>query len=187
MTQGTPIEETVRCRLRTLRYARGWSLDELARRTNIGASTLSRLETGGRRIAIDHLVVLARALDTTVEELLGAGEEEDVDISPRRDRAGDTTYWMLTRPDDPSGRVVVKQRFPEHPQPPKSRTHPGRDWFYVLTGTIHLRLGARELLVPAGKAASFDTMAPHSMSGHNGPAEILSILDHHGERAHLQD
>jgi hypothetical protein len=30
-------------------------------------------------------------------------------------------------------------------------------------------------------------MTPHSMSGHNGPAEILSIFDHHGERAHLHD
>jgi hypothetical protein len=28
-------------------------------------------------------------------------------------------------------------------------------------------------------------MTPHSMGGHGGPAEILSILDHHGERAHL--
>lgn len=187
ITQNQSIESTARHRLRTLRQARGWSLDELARRTHIGASTLSRLETGGRRLAIDHLVALARALDTTVDELLVAGEEENVVISPRRDRAGDMTYWMLTRPDDPSGRVVVKLRIPERAQPLEPRTHPGRDWFYVLTGTLRLRLGDRELLIRSGKAASFDTMTPHSMTGHGGPAEILSILDRHGERAHLHD
>lgn len=185
ITQDTTIENTARHRLRTLRQARGWSLDELARRTHISASTLSRLETGTRRLALDHLVALARALDTTVDELLVADEEEDVVISPRRDHAGDTTYWMLTKPDDPSGRTVVKQRIPEHLKLPESRTHPGRDWFYVLSGTVRLRLGERDLLIGAGKAASFDTMTPHSISGHTGPAEILSIFDHHGERAHL--
>jgi hypothetical protein len=30
-------------------------------------------------------------------------------------------------------------------------------------------------------------MTPHTMGGHHGPVEILSILDHHGERAHLHD
>ncbi|MGH2927062.1 MAG: helix-turn-helix domain-containing protein, partial [Solirubrobacteraceae bacterium] len=175
-TQDKSLEETARRRLRTLRQARGWSLDELASRTHIGASTLSRLETGGRRIAIDHLVTLARALNTTVDELLVADEAEDVVISPRRDHAGDTFYWMLSRPDDPSGRVIVKQRIPQHPQLPEARTHPGRDWFYVLTDIVRLQLGSRELLIPAGKAASFDTMTPHSMTGHNRPAEILSIL-----------
>lgn len=187
ITQGETLENTARRRLRTLRQARGWSLDELSRRTNIGASTLSRLETGGRRIAVDHLVALARALDTTVDELLVAGEEEDVVISPRRDQASGTTYWLLTRPDDASGRAVVKMRLPERKRFPEPRTHPGRDWFYVLAGVVRLRLGERELLVPAGKAASFDTMSPHSMGGHDGPAEILSIFDHHGERAHLHD
>lgn len=186
MTQDS-IESTIRRRVRSLRHARGWSLDELARRTHIGASTLSRLETGGRRLAIDHLVALARALDTTVDELLMADEEEDVVISPRRDHGGGSTYWMLNRADDPSGRVIVKQHIPEHPQLPEARTHPGRDWFYVLTGVLRLRLGDRELLIPAGRAASFDTMTPHTMSGHDGPAEILSIFDHHGERAHLHD
>jgi hypothetical protein len=39
--------------------------------------------------------------------------------------------------------------------------------------------------VPTGRAASFDTMTPHSLGGHGAPAEILTILDHHGERAHL--
>jgi transcriptional regulator with XRE-family HTH domain len=188
MTQeGTSLESTARRRLRTLRQARGWSLDELGHRANIGPSTLSRLETGGRRIAIDHLVALARALDTTVDELLVGDEDDEVVISPRRDRAGGATYWLLTRPDDPSGRAVVKMRIPERKQLPEARVHPGSDWFYVLTGTVRLRLGNREILIPAGKAASFNTMTPHTMGGHNGPAEILSIFDHHGERAHLHD
>lgn len=186
MTQDSPLEVQVGRRLRSLRRARGWSLEELAGRSHIGASTLSRLETGQRRMALDQLVTLARALDTTVDELLAGDGEEDVVIRPRRDSVGEVTFWSLTAPADPSGRVVVKMRIPARARLPEPRVHPGRDWFYVLQGTLRLRLGAREVLVQPGQAASFDTMTPHSMGGHQGPVEILSIFDHHGERAHLQ-
>jgi transcriptional regulator with XRE-family HTH domain len=186
MTQEDNLESAAARRLRALRHARGWSLDELGRRANISPSTLSRLETGNRRLAIDHLVTLARALDSTVDDLLIEEAEEQVVIRPRRDAAGDGTYWMLTRPDDPSGRVVVKLRLSGRRQLPEARVHPGRDWFYVLSGTVRLQLGDRELLVSEGQAASFNTMTPHTMGGHGGPAEILSILDQNGERAHLR-
>ncbi|MBS1678207.1 MAG: helix-turn-helix domain-containing protein [Actinobacteria bacterium] len=185
MTQSEAIESTARRRLRSLRQARGWSLEELGRQANLSPSTISRLETGGRRLAIDHLVTLARALDTTVDELLVEDDGGDVVIRPRRDRTGGTTFWLLTRQGDPSDRVIVKMRLPERKRLPEPRTHPGRDWLYVLAGTVRLRLGSREILIPAGKAASFETMTPHSMGGHEGPAEVLNILDHHGERAHL--
>jgi transcriptional regulator with XRE-family HTH domain len=186
MTQHAPLEQVARIRLRALRTARGMSLDQLAELTNMSPSTLSRLETGRRRLAIDHLVTLARALDTTVDELLADEREEDVVIRPRRDSAGRSTFWSLTDPEENSGRVVVKMRIPQSARLPETRVHPGRDWFYVLKGTLRLQLGSREVLVRSGQAASFDTMTPHSMGGHGGPAEILSILDHHGERAHLQ-
>jgi transcriptional regulator with XRE-family HTH domain len=185
MTQDDSLEGVARRRLRSLRQARGWSLEELGRRASIGPSTLSRLETGQRRMALDHLVALARVLDTTVDELLIEDDDEDVVIRARRDSAGGSTFWLLTPPDDTSGRVVVKMRLPERERLHETRVHPGRDWFYVLDGIVRLRLASREVLVPAGRAASFNTMTPHSMGGHGGPAEILSILDHHGERAHL--
>jgi transcriptional regulator with XRE-family HTH domain len=63
-------------------------------------STLSRLETGRRRMAIDHLVTLARALGTTVDELVAEERVEDVVIRPRRDKSG--------------GRVVTKMRIPKY-------------------------------------------------------------------------
>lgn len=185
MTQDAALEEIARSRLRSLRKARGWSLDDLASRSHIGASTLSRLETGNRRIALDHLVVLARVFDTTVDELVSREREEDVIIHPRRDKVGGSTFWRLTGPDDPSGRTVVKMRLPERRRLPEPRVHAGRDWFYVLAGTVRLRLGARELLVYSGQAASFETTTPHTMGGHGGPAEIMSIFDLHGEGAHL--
>lgn len=185
MQHENSLEDTARRRLRSLRQSRGWTIEELARRSNVGASTISRLETGQRRLAIDLLVVLARTLDTSVDALLVADDDTDVVIRPQRDEANGATFWMLTPQHDPSGRIVAKMRTPARKTPPEQRVHPGHDWFYVLDGTVRLRLGDREVLVETGQAASFDTMTPHSISGHGKAAELLTILDHHGERAHL--
>lgn len=180
------IEDVARRRLRSLRLAKGWTLDQLARRSLIGASTISRIETGHRRLAVDNLADLARALDTTVDEILAAGDNgDDVVIRPSRNTSNGSVHWPLTRLHDPSGRVVMKMRIPASTKAPDQRVHPGRDWFYVLEGTVRLVLGDREILVEAGQAAEFDTMTPHWFTGFGGPVEILTIFDRHGEEAHL--
>lgn len=182
----TRVEDVVRRRLRSLRTARGWTLDDLARRSNISASTISRIETGHRRLAIDNLAELARALEMTVDELLADYSDEDVVIRPTRARAGNAMQWPLSRPHDPSGRVVAKMRIPASKKRPEPQVHPGRDWFYVLEGTAQLLLGHREFLVEAGQAAEFNTMTPHWIAGYGAPVEILTIFDRDGEHAHLR-
>ena len=45
---------------------------------------------------------LARALETTVDELLAEAESgDDVVIRPTRDVVHGATHWLLTRHDDP--------------------------------------------------------------------------------------
>jgi ribosome-binding protein aMBF1 (putative translation factor) len=43
----------VRTRLRSLRRTLGWSLDDLAERSHLSASTISRIETGKRALSLD--------------------------------------------------------------------------------------------------------------------------------------
>lgn len=179
------LEQTARRRLRTLRQARGWTLDDLAARAHVGASTISRIETGQRRLAVDQLVTLARALEVSIDELLADEDGDDVVIRPSP-RGGGGAMWVLSRRDDPSGRVVAKMRVPDGGSgTPERQVHPGHDWFYVLSGTVRLVLGGREHVVRSGEAASFETMTPHAVLAVGGPAEIITIFDHHGERAHL--
>jgi transcriptional regulator with XRE-family HTH domain len=181
MKQDRDLEALVRQRIRGMRVARGWSLDELASRSLLSPSTLSRIETGHRRIALDQLTAIARALDTTLDHLVETVNDDDVVIRPHCDEGRGITTWLLSRD---STKTVAKQRVTRE-LPAEPRVHPGRDWFTVLSGTIVLRLGERTILVGTNEAAEFSTMVPHAFGAHGGPAEILCILDHEGERSHL--
>jgi transcriptional regulator with XRE-family HTH domain len=187
MTQEVDFDGIIRQRIRGLRLARGWSLDALATRSAMSASTLSRIETGHRRIALDQLVPIARALGTTLDQLVESVDDDDVVIRPQRDKQRGMTTWMLTPQRAPHGVTVVKMRIAARRPAVAAElgVHPGRDWFTVLSGTARLQLGERTILVGEGDAAEFSTMVPHAVGAHGGPVEILAILDHDGERAHL--
>jgi DNA-binding Xre family transcriptional regulator/quercetin dioxygenase-like cupin family protein len=188
MTQDSDLDGLVRKRIRGLRVARGWSLDDLATRCYLSPSTLSRIETGQRRIALDQLAPIARALGTTLDQLVESVDDDDVVIRPQRDVVRGMTTWMLTREPGPHGMTVAKMRVTK-PAPRRGtdqlRVHPGKDWFTVLSGTVVLLLGERTILVKAGQAAEFSTMIPHAFGADDGPAEILCIFDHDGQRTHL--
>ena len=188
MKQGVDLDHVVRQRIRGLRLARGWTLDTLAARCHLSPSNLSRIETGGRRIALDQLVPIARALGTTLDELIASDDDDSVVIRPRACASGGETTWLLARERSLNGVTVAKMRItPDRPTGPEDlAVHPGRDWFTVLSGTASLRLGDRTVLVHEGDAAEFSTMTPHVIGAHDGPVEILTVLDHDGERSHLR-
>ncbi|HYU84851.1 MAG TPA: helix-turn-helix transcriptional regulator [Kribbellaceae bacterium] len=186
MTQ-EDLDAVIRQRIRGLRLARGWSLDALAARCFLSPSTLSRIETGHRRIALDQLVPIARALGTTLDQLVESTEDDDVVIRPEPEHTPGLTTWLLSRERTLQGVSVAKMRITgDRPTGPDHLSvHPGREWFTVLSGTVRLQLGERTILVENGDAAEFSTMVPHSVGAHDGPVEILTIFDHDGERAHL--
>lgn len=178
------IDRIIRQRIRALRLAKGWSLDALASRSFLSPSSLSRIETGHRRIALDQLIPIAKALGTSLDQLVEAPGDEDVVIRPERVEVRGMTMWTLSSTRTPFEMNVVKMRMTE-PAPTEQRVHPGRDWFMVLSGTAELRLGDRFILVEVGQVAEFSTMTPHAFGAHRGPVELLSILTADGERAHV--
>jgi transcriptional regulator with XRE-family HTH domain len=188
MTQDGDLDGLVRERIRGLRMARGWSLDDMAARCHLSPSTLSRIETGHRRIALDQLAPIARVLGTTLDQLVASADDGDVVIRPHRDEVRGRTTWLLSRDSGPHGVTVAKLRItkPVVREAIELRVHPGNDWFTVLSGTIMLLLGERTILVGTGEAAEFSTMTPHAFGAHGGPAEMLCILDHDGQRTHLR-
>jgi transcriptional regulator with XRE-family HTH domain len=186
MTQNDgELDSLVRKRIRALRVAQGWSLEELATRARVSQSTLSRIENGRRRLALDQLVTLARALDTSLDQLVETASD-DVIISPMIDGAHGLMRWPIR--SDP-GLSVVRQRMTEPPpdNPARMRAHPGHEWLVVLSGTAVLLLGHRRFRVETNQAAEFPTMLPHAIGADGGPCEILGIFDRDARRGHQRD
>lgn len=177
------VEQVVRTRLRSLRTTLGLSLEELSKRTNVSASTISRIETGHRTISLDVLVPLATALQVDLDALLDVSGDDDVVIRPSPSRSGKRTTWMLSRPTGST--IAVKTRLEPRRQTDELRVHPGHDWFFVLSGRVRLRLGDRDIIVETGEAAEFNTMTPHAVSPEGAPAEIIQIFNRDGLHAHV--
>jgi transcriptional regulator with XRE-family HTH domain len=179
-------EERIRSRLRALREERELSLEAVASAAGMATSTLSRLETGKRRLAVDHLAPLARALGTTVDELLAPGPRTDPRVRRRARTVDGMRVRPLTRDDGGAGPHAYHLTIPERRGEPDPRSHEGHEWLYVLGGRLRLVLGEDDLVLSPGEAAQFSTRTPHWLSGAGGPAEVLVLMGHHGERAHLR-
>lgn len=179
------LEQTVRTRLRGLRTAQSLSLDDLAERSHLSPSTISRIETGKRAISLDVLLPLARALRTDVETLLAEDVDEDVVIRPTPTREDGRTTWMLTKATGATAAMKVRLEPTSHR--PQQRVHPGHDWFFVLEGRVQLLLGQRTIIVESGEAAEFETMTPHSFVALGAAAEVIMIFDRDGHRVHRDD
>jgi transcriptional regulator with XRE-family HTH domain len=179
------LDGLVRQRIRALRVAQGWSLEELASRARLSPSSLSRIETGRRRLALDQLVDIARALDTSLDQLVET-ETDDVISHPMVDGTHGLMRWPIRA--EP-GMSVVRQRMTDPPpdNPARMRAHPGREWLVVLSGTAVLLLGTRRLRVETNEAAEFPTMLPHAIGADGGPCEILGIFDRDARRGHRSD
>ena len=178
------VDGLVRQRLRALRLAQGLSLGDLAERTHLSASTLSRIEGGQRRLALDQLVILARALDTSLDELVET-QTEEVIANPQIDHGTDSLHWRIRRSPDT---VILRRRITgPAPEPSRMRAHPGREWLVVLSGTLTLRLGERRYRVTQNQSAEFDTMVPHAIGAEGGPADVLMIVDPAARRGHQGD
>jgi transcriptional regulator with XRE-family HTH domain len=172
-------------RLRKVRELRGITLTDVAERTGISKSTLSRLETGQRRPSLELLLPLAQAYRVPLDDLVGAPEVGDPRIRLRPRRVNGRTVLPLTR--SPGGVQAWTIVIPKSQTKPSPRTHDGYEWLYVLAGRMRLVLGDQDLVLGEGEAAEFDTQLPHWFgSTGEGPAEVLSIFGRPGERVHVR-
>jgi transcriptional regulator with XRE-family HTH domain len=173
-------------RLRALRRHRGLTLADVARTTGVSESTLSRLESGQRRATLELLLPLARTYNVPLDDLVGAPRTGDprVHLTPIR-RYGMTFVPLSRRPGAVQAFKMIVPARPETLEP-TPQTHDGFEWLYVLNGQLRLVLGGRDLTLPPGEAAEFDTSVPHWLgSADGGAVELLILFDPHGMRTHI--
>ena len=184
-----PVDARVRRRLRELRAEQGLTLQQVAERARIDVSTLSRLESGKRRLAIDHIPALAAALGVRADDLLGASPPQDPRVRGEPRSCDGMTMWPLTQRSPAAGlhafKVLIDAGRRTPPGLEALPVHEGQDWMYVLSGRLRLVLGGDDLIIEPGEAVEFTTWTPHWFGAVDGPVEVIMIVGPHGERVHL--
>ena len=173
-------------RLHQLRTSRDLTLAQVSTDTGLSVSTLSRLESGGRRATLELLLPLARVYGVTLDELVDAPATGDPRVHAKAIEAHGGTIIPLT---NRSGGVrafkhIVRPRTRSTPEP---GTHEGYEWLYVLDGRLRLVLGEHDIVLGPGEVAEFDTRVPHWFGcADDRPVELLSIFGPQGERMHVR-
>ncbi|SDN55311.1 helix-turn-helix domain-containing protein [Streptomyces wuyuanensis] len=123
--QRDPVDVRLAVRLAGLRAERGWSLDELARRSGVSRSTLSRAERGEISPTASLLGKLCAVHGRTMSQLLGEVEAAPAQLV----RAAEQTVWT-----DESAGFVRRSVSPPHTgmraEVVESRLAPGADLAY---------------------------------------------------------
>jgi transcriptional regulator with XRE-family HTH domain len=182
------IEETLAAvgpRLRAVREQRQTTLAQLSQASGVSVSTLSRLESGGRKPTLELLLRVALAHDLPVDELLTELPTSDPRIQPEPITRNGRTMFPLTR--RPGGvqayKIIVAPGERQH----ELQIHEGYEWMYVLNGQLRLLLGDLDLIMRPGEVAEFDTHTPHWFgSSDQHPVELLILFGPQGERLHVR-
>lgn len=179
--------------VRSLRMERGWTLRELAKRSSISQSALSRVETGQSALSFDRAHALARALDVDVMRFVrqmgwpqpggeaisqfqgwrsftpaGEGKRVQQTNADYEYVCSDFLYRRIV-----GGFVTVTARSLADHGPMVS--HPGEEFVYVIDGPIVFATpGFAELSLKTGDCLQFDSSAPHAwFSGADKDARVL--------------
>lgn len=178
--------------LKSVRGAKGWTLEEVKRRTGLSISTLSKLENGKMGLSYDKLMKLGRGLGVDIAQLL-AGEEKVAEarqiLSGRRTitRAGDEriidtsnflykchSAELLNRSMHPMMTEIRARSLEEFGE---FSRHAGEEFIYVLEGIFefHCDQYAPVRLNP-GDSIYFDSAMGHAyVCASPGPCRILAV------------
>ena len=150
MDEYTSLLKTVGPRLKEYRLRASLTLAHASELTAISSSTISRLESGGRKPTLELLLPLARAYNVALDELVRAPDARDPRVEQKPFVKDGMTFVPLTR--NSGGLQAYKTIIPGRTGAKKleQRVHDGYEWMYVLRGRLRLTLGDRDIVLKAG-------------------------------------
>ncbi len=168
-------------RLRELRLQRRWTLGELATRSALSKTFLSRLETGDRQASIAAVLTLARVFGVSLASLF----ETEIAVEPcvivrGKEAVYKTANGLTYTPLSNAERFFNLQ--PIRITVSKDRTgnehfhHEGEEWVHVLSGQLRLSLAGKTYDLECGDSAHFDSRLAHRLIAMGGrDVEVLLV------------
>ncbi len=174
-------------RVRSLRKARGWTLEQAARQAGLARSTLSKIENGQMSPTYEALKKLAVGLEISVPQLFTPPSEGQVTGRMVTTKSGDGVGHATATYEHEllAERLSVKRMLPYRARV-RARSveefdgwvrHDGEEFLYVLTGVIRLYSEFYEPVdMRRGDSAYYDaTMGHNVVSVSEDDATILWV------------
>ena len=161
-------------RVRDLRKARGWTLEQAARQAGLARSTLSKIENGQMSPTYDALKKLATGLDIGIPQLFTPPKQGQVTGRRAITRAGEGQAHATTTYEHEllAGALTTKRMLPYRARV-RARSfeefdgwvrHDGEEFLLVLTGTIRLLTEFYEPVdMRRGDSAYYDASMGHNV------------------------
>lgn len=161
-------------RVRELRKAHGWTLEQAARQAGLARSTLSKIENGQMSPTFDALKKLATGLEISVPQLFTPPQSGQImarrDVTP----AGEgQTHVTTTYEHELLAASLTKKSMLPYRARVRARSfeefdgwvrHDGEEFLLVLTGTVRLFLEYYEPVdMKRGDSAYYDASMGHNV------------------------
>lgn len=171
--------------IRVERARRGWSLDELARRSGLSRGWIGRVERGSVMPTVRVVGQIADALGIPVTSLLGdaapAAEPEPAipHVVRRGQRAalrfpGSQHFYEILTPTFRGQLQALHVEIPPgEPEPIAYFTHPGEELFYVLSGRVTLELEESSVELDVGDAVTIASKHRHRLINAGDTAAVV--------------
>ena len=161
-------------RVRELRKARKWTLEQAARQAGLARSTLSKIENGQMSPTYDALKKLAVGLEISVPQLFTPPAAEKVNGRMAVTKSGEGTAKATTTYEhELLGDALLKKQMLPYRARVRARTmeefdgwvrHDGEEFLYVLTGVILLYTEFYEPIeLRRGDSAYYDATMGHNV------------------------
>ena len=184
-SEGAAVLDGIGDRLRHERVRAGLSQRELARRVGLSASLISQLESGLSKPSVGTLYALVTELDASLDSII-RGEpyvpDDEDSHRPIRDPAppgpllhpqdrqaidlASGVRWEELTPGTEDGvdflEAIYEVGGASTPDESLMRHH-GREYGYVVSGTLGVRIGFDEYTLNPGDSIAFDSTRPHRL------------------------
>jgi transcriptional regulator with XRE-family HTH domain len=193
-------------RLREERVKAGISQRELARRLGLSASLISQLESGQSRPSVGTLYSIVTELGVSLDRVIRGGDfPEEVETGPGArghsplvhpgERAAidldSGVRWeeLTAEREDGIDFLLAVYEVGGASTPDRSlMRHQGREYGYVMSGTLGIQIGFQEYVLEPGDSVAFDSTTPHRLFNRGDvPVHAIWFVVGRGANPHRSD
>jgi transcriptional regulator with XRE-family HTH domain len=198
MNRVETVSEALGMRIRTERQRAGLTVRGLAGRVGVSPSLISQIERGRATPSVATLWSVADGLGVSIAELFNGAETEPLGreptvpgpVQPQETRRvitlADGIRWERLTPlsDDELDFILVVYPPGASSCPADALTrHGGREFGYVVSGTLAVEVGFDEHVLRTNDSIAFDSSMPHRLRavGDESAVAVWAVLHRHGD------